>query len=156
MTAHLPILQVLLPMIAAPLCLLARHHKATRWFTIAIAWACLAIACNLLHTALDTGVITYELGGWPAPIGIVYVVDVLNAFVLVLVSLIASLTLLFGTGTEGVSVGNKKAHLYYASFLLCLCGLLGITITGDAFNIFVFLEISADFLDFVDGGSDGG
>lgn len=143
MNTHLPVLQVIIPMLGAPICLLARHHKATRWLAITIAWTCLAIATNLLHTTLNTGSITYALGGWPPPIGIVYVVDVLNAFVLVLVSLIASVTLLFGSGTEGVSVGKEKAHLYYAAFLLCLSGLLGITITGDAFNIFVFLEIAS-------------
>jgi multicomponent Na+:H+ antiporter subunit D len=40
-------------------------------------------------------------------------------------------------------VPPQQHYLFYTMFLLCLAGLLGITITGDAFNIFVFLEISS-------------
>jgi len=38
-------------------------------------------------------------------------------------------------------VAGEQHYLFYAAYLLCLTGLLGITITGDVFNVFVFLEI---------------
>ena len=40
-------------------------------------------------------------------------------------------------------VPEERIYLFYVMYLLCLTGLLGITITGDAFNLFVFLEISS-------------
>ena len=72
MMQHLPILQVILPLLAAPLAALAsRRHLAWHMTLIATAGA-FAISLVLLATILQTGTpIIYDLGGWPAPIGIV-------------------------------------------------------------------------------------
>ena len=76
MMQHLPILQVILPLLAAPLAALAsRRHLAWLLTLVATAGA-FAISLVLLATILRTGApILYDLGGWPAPIGIVYVID---------------------------------------------------------------------------------
>jgi len=138
---HLPALQVIVPLLAAPLCLLLRKPSLTRIFAQAVAWTCLAIAGLLLAQVHDGGVISYVFGGWTAPWGIEYRVDVLNAYVLVIVSVIGAVVLLFGPGSAGTRIPPGREHLFHALLLLAMAGLLGIAITGDLFNVFVFLEI---------------
>tara|TARA_Y100001968_G_scaffold109582_1_gene99125 strand:- start:113 stop:1591 length:1479 start_codon:yes stop_codon:yes gene_type:complete len=142
-TEHLPVLQVALPLVAAPLCVLLRNRHAARGLAVLVSWLALAIACTLLSQVQDVGVISYKLGGWAPPLGIEYRIDLLNAYVLVLVASIGAVVFPFGFGTPEQGLREGQQHLYYAALLLCLCGLLGITITGDAFNVFVFLEIAS-------------
>ena len=111
---------------------------------LAASWFALAIAVALWLRVADGGTISYAIGNWPPPWGIEYRVDRLNAFVLVLV---------IGHRRRGAALQPRQHrdarsppqqhYLFYTMFALCLAGLLGITITGDAFNIFVFLEISS-------------
>lgn len=141
---HLPILQVLVPLAAAPLCLLLRNRVVVTALAIAVTWATFAVSVALMATVLQQGLISYELGGWAAPWGIEYRVDILNAFVLVLVSGIGAVVATWSPASISVELPRYERHyLFYCSYLLCLSGLLGITITGDMFNVFVFLEISA-------------
>ena len=130
-------------MIAAPLCLLLRRGGGARWLATGVSWACLAMAGALLQRALGGDAISYEMGGWPAPWGIEYRVDVTNAYVLVIVAAIASVVFPVGPGAARHAIPTGRVHLFYAAFLLCLSGLLGVAITGDLFNVFVFLEISS-------------
>jgi multicomponent Na+:H+ antiporter subunit D len=141
--AHLPALQVVLPLLAAPLCVLLRRPVAAWALALAVSWAALAIAVALLVQVLDSGVISYHLGGWPPPWGIEYRIDLVNAFVLLIVAAIGAVVLPFARVSVAAEIPAGHAYLFYALYLLCLCGLLGITITGDAFNVFVFLEISS-------------
>jgi len=140
---HLPVLQVALPLVAAPLCVLLRNRSAVRGLAVLVAWTCLGIALALLGQVQEAGLISYKLGNWAPPLGIEYRIDLLNAYVLVIVSAIGAVVMPFGIGTDEPGVREGQHHLYYAAFLLCLTGLLGITITGDAFNVFVFLEIAS-------------
>jgi len=80
---------------------------------------------------------------WARPYGIEYVVDTTNAFVLFTVTLVAALVVIAGMGQARHQVPRGRGYFYYAAALLCLTGLLGVTITGDVFNVFVFLEISS-------------
>ncbi|MCB1965590.1 MAG: monovalent cation/H+ antiporter subunit D family protein, partial [Candidatus Accumulibacter sp.] len=143
MLAHLPILQVILPLIAAPICVLLRRTTLVWALAMAVCALTFAIAVTLLVKVLDTGTIRYELGDWLAPWGIVYVVDKLNAFILVIVSSVALVAMPFALRSAASEIEAERLYLFYTMFLLCLAGLLGITITGDAFNLFVFLEISS-------------
>ncbi len=143
MTEHLPALQVVIPLMAAPICVLLRQATLVRVFSVAVAWTCLAIALTLLETVSTQGLISYALGGWVAPLGIEYRVDLLNAYVLVLVSAIAAVVMAFPLEGSELRIPRERYFLFYALLLLCISGLLGITITGDLFNIFVFLEISS-------------
>ena len=140
---HLPILQIIIPMMAAPLCVFLREHFWTWVLTVIVSWVGLAISIGLLLQVLDQGVVIYELGGWAAPWGIEYRVDTLNAFVLVIVSAIGAVVMPYAKASVDKEVPRDRAYLFYAMMLLCLTGLLGITVTGDAFNLFVFLEISS-------------
>ena len=143
MEAHLPALQIVVPLIAAPLCLLLRQRRLVWLFSLAVGWATFGIAIALLRQVLDSGVISYAMGDWLAPWGIEYRVDVLSAFVLLFVSGIGALVLTYAPASVEREIPKQRQYLFYCVYLLCLTGLLGIAITGDLFNIFVFLEISA-------------
>lgn len=141
--AHYAALQVVAPLIAAPLCVLLRRGILAWLVTVAISWIALGISIQLLIQVLATGTISYELGGWAAPWGIEYRVDSVNAFVLLIVSGISAVTAPYAHKTVVKEIPEDRHYLFYSAYLLCLTGLLGITITGDAFNVFVFLEISS-------------
>ncbi len=142
-SGHLPALQVVLPLMAAPLCLLLRHSTATWGLALATTWGSLAIAITLLLQVLSTGPVSYEMGGWAAPWGIEYRVDMVGAFVLVIVAALGSLVMPFARLSVAREVAADRVYLFYTMYLLCLTGLLGMAITGDVFNLFVFLEISS-------------
>lgn len=140
---QLPVLLIILPLLGAPLCVLVRKHRFSWLLASVIAGICFLCAIVILRQVLATGPITYELGGWAAPLGIVYQIDLLNSFVLLLVSGIAAVAFPYAYHSVLSEIDSARAYLFYAALLLLLTGLLGITITGDAFNVFVFLEISS-------------
>ncbi len=140
---HLPALQVVLPLIAAPLCALLRRGLLAWAITLTASWLAFAAAIALLLRVLDQGVISYELGGWMAPIGIEYRVDLINAFVLLVVSGVGAVIIPYARKSIAARFGDAEQAWFYTMYLLALTGLLGVTITGDAFNIYVFLEISS-------------
>ena len=143
LAAHLPALQVVVPLLAAPLTVLLRRRSLAFAIALAASWTALAIAVRLWLQVDAAGPISYAIGSWPPPWGIEYRVDPLSAFVLVLVTGIAAVVLPYSRASIESEVAPERHYLFYTMFLLCLTGLLGITITGDAFNIFVFLEISS-------------
>ncbi len=143
MIEHLPILQVILPLMAAPACLVLDRPRLVWGFTLAVSAATLAISIMLLQMVAASGPISYALGGWDAPWGIEYRIDLLNAYVLLIVSALNLVALLPAYQSVAQEVGEQRQVYFYALHLLCFAGLLGITATGDAFNVFVFLEISS-------------
>lgn len=140
---HLPILQVVVPLLGALLCALLRRGTLAWALALAVSWIMPVIAILLLQRVLDGGAISYRLGGWAPPWGIEYRVDLLSAFVLVLVTVVGAAIMPFARRSVAHEVEGDKQAWFYTMYLLCLTGLLGITVTGDAFNIFVFLEISS-------------
>ncbi len=140
---HLPALQVVIPLIAAPLCALLRRGVWAWLFVTAVTWVTFAIALTLLAKVTAEGVLTYEMGGWAAPWGIEYRIDRLNALVLVIVSGIGALVAPSLYHSVQREVAPESQPLFYTAFLLALTGYLGVTITGDAFNLYVFLEIAS-------------
>jgi multicomponent Na+:H+ antiporter subunit D len=139
---HLPALQIVLPLLAAPLCSLLGGRWAWR-FALLVGWLTLLVSILLLQQVVAHGELVYSIGNWLAPWGIEYRVDALNAFVLLIVSAIGAVVLNYSMESVEHEVDRSLHGLYYTAYLLCLTGLLGIAITGDAFNIFVFLEISS-------------
>ncbi len=142
-SAHLPALLVVIPLLAAPICMLLRRRHWAWFFALVISWIVFAISIALLQRVLAEGVISYELGGWAAPWGIEYRVDTINAFVLLIVSAIGAVTIVYARRSIDREFTGRRVYLFYIAYLLCLTGMLGVTITGDAFNLFVFLEISS-------------
>jgi len=140
---HFPVLQVVVPLIAAPLALLLRQRRLVYALMLLVSGACLGISLALWSAVQDGSVISYAIGSWPPPWGIEYRIDALNAFVMVLVSATALLTVIFSLHSIEIELPGHMHYLFYTMFALCLAGLLGIAATGDAFNIFVFLEVSS-------------
>ena len=143
MTEQLPALQILITMMAAPLCVLVRHARISWAIALIANTFAFWVAWQLLMQVQTSGAIRYALGGWAAPSGIEYYIDTVNAAILVVVSGISSLVLLYAYKSVSKSVPLNKHYLFYAAWLLCVTGLMGIVITGDAFNVFVFLEVSS-------------
>lgn len=143
LSAHLPALQVVVPLVAAPACILLHDARRVWWLAFVVSALCFSIALALLTQVSDGQSLSYLLGGWAAPWGIEYRVDALNALLLVLVSGMSTLALTFARASVADEIGDDRVTLFYTVWLLCLTGLLGISITGDAFNVFVFLEISS-------------
>ena len=141
--AQLPALQVIITLIAAPTCLVLRNARAAWAIALLASWSAFLVAILLLDQVLAQGVISYKLGGWSPPWGIEYRIDALNAFVLLIVSGIGAVVIPFAARSVPRELPADRITLFYIAYLLCLTGLLGITITGDAFNLFVFLEISS-------------
>jgi len=141
--AHLPILAVVVPLIAAPVTLLLRRSTPA-WAVATAACAFSFVAAILLALEVAAhGVISYHIGSWPPPWGIEYRVDALSAFVMVLVSGIATVVAPYAWRSVRAELPRDRLYLFYTMYCLCVAGLLGMTVTGDAFNIFVFMEIAS-------------
>lgn len=143
MIAHLPILQVIVPLIAAPLCLVLRRAHLVWLFALVASGIAFLISILLLQQVMDSGTIAYALGGWDAPWGIEYRIDKLNAFLLLIISMTSTVVLMAAKVGIEKEISPEKHTLFYVLYLLSLTGMLGIVATGDAFNVFVFLEISS-------------
>lgn len=142
--SHLPILLVIIPLLGSLLTAVLRRGTLAWLVTLIVTWILPVIAIALLWQVQTTGVpILYNLGNWEAPFGIVYKVDIFSAFLLCLVTGAAAVIMPFARRSVATEIHAQQVSWYYTMYLLCLTGLLGIVITGDAFNAFVFLEISA-------------
>ncbi|MFN4024032.1 MAG: monovalent cation/H+ antiporter subunit D family protein [Hyphomonas sp.] len=142
---HAPVLVVVVPMLMAPLLAILPGGRLSWMLTVAgvAATFYFALVTLVLVQSSPLGVLSYEIGRWPPPIGIEFRTDALNAMIILLVTGIALLASIFAWPTVVAELGNHKLGFFFAAFMLCLCGLLGVASTGDAFNLFVFLEISS-------------
>lgn len=140
---NLPALQVVLPLLAAPVCFLLRKPGMAWLLSFIVCSLTFAVSVALYGQASSGEVLSYAMGGWEPPWGIEYRIDSLNALVLLLVSGIGVAALAFARKSIAQEIHEKSLPVFYTALLLCLAGLLGMTITGDAFNLFVFLEISS-------------
>ena len=143
MIQQLPVLLIAIPLIAAPLLVLLGSRKLSYPIALAVVWSVFAISIGLLAQVIQTGSIEYKLGNWPSPYGIVYNIDYLSSFVMMFVSALGAIVLLYAPASINREIPLSKHNLFYATYLLCITGLLGMCITGDLFNVFVFLEISS-------------
>ena len=134
---------MILPLIMAPIALIVRSPRTVWMLTLLVTWVTFSISLALLMQVLDSGTIIYRIGGWVAPWGIEYVLDKVGAFVLVIVSATGSIVMTYARRSVEAEIPEDRIYLFYTMFLLCLTGLLGIVITGDVFNLFVFLEVSS-------------
>ena len=141
--SQLPVLPVILPLIAAPITiLLPRGLAPWAWATL-ISWLTFIACAVLLYGVANGGPVSYFLGDWAPPLGIEYRIDMANAIVLTLVSGIAAVVFPFAYESVRKEVDHHQTSNFYGALLICFAGLLGVAITGDAFNVFVFLEISS-------------
>lgn len=102
----------------------------------------LAASVGLLYEVATKGPVLYKLGGWAPPVGISYYVDGLNAVVLTVIAACALVTLVSTQAAVNRHYAGKT-FAFYTLYLLSVTGHLGMVITGDAFNLYVLLEIAA-------------
>ncbi len=142
-TSQLPALQVVVPLLTAPVLVLLRGASLAWAGATAASFMAFAIAIALTLEVLAGGTQVYEMGAWPAPFGIELRIDALNALVLLITTGASALTLLCGRESLARDIDEDRQPLFYAAWLVALAGLAGIAVTGDAFNVFVFMEISS-------------
>lgn len=112
------------------------NKKAADYIAFVVAAALAIMAVRMLFEAP----FSYRVGGWPAPYGILLVSDGLSALMLSIINVVALLAIVYSfTYMTGYTAKPK----YYSLFLLMLAGMNGVVITGDLFNLFVFLEIAS-------------
>ena len=140
---NISLLLVVVPLIAAPVVAVLPRGRLPWAVALVVTFLCVLFAGMQLWGVLNGGMISYELGGWAPPWGIEYRIDAVNAFVALIVAGIAAVTLPYALLSVEKEIPEDQIPLFYSALLLCLTGLLGITQTGDIFNIFVFLEISS-------------
>ena len=144
MTQHAPVLIVLLPLTASLLCMLfSRISKNLgSWIVMASIAGAFANACIVLDKVISSGGKTwhYWMGGWAPPVGIEFALDPLNSILAVVVTFISMMVALYSRpfvkDEDWLHVGG-----YYTLFGLLTVGLSGMIITGDVFNLYVYLEI---------------
>jgi multicomponent Na+:H+ antiporter subunit D len=146
--ANIPALIVTLPMFVAPvLAMIPSSRPLNRFLIWQTAHLCVGLSLAgcvyLFVNVYNLGALNYFFGAWPPPIGIEYEATKLNTLLLVLISGMAFILMLFGRKSVGNEVDDKKTGLFYAVFLMLVSGLMGMVITNDIFNIYVFLEISS-------------
>ena len=140
---HAPVLIVVVPLIAAALA--AFMPKGVWAWGVAVATSVIVavLAFGLLGQVGVHGVVSYEVGGWAPPHGIEIRLDSLNVPILLLLGVLGVLSLIYALPSVADEVSKKQQSLFYSAFLVCFSGLIGVTVAGDAFNVFVFLEISS-------------
>ena len=140
---HLPALQVVLPILMAPFVVLLRPRGLAWAATTVTSLMTFAIAVNLTAYVIGAEPLEYQMGSWPAPYGIELRVDSLSALLLLVVTGASSVALLGGKKSLSAAIAADREHYYFSAWLLAVGGLCGILVSADAFNIFVFLEISS-------------
>lgn len=131
---------IIIPLLAAFLITLVAGKKDV-WGIVVSLVACAAMLIMALVSYLRLGgqTIIYEMGNWQLPIGIALVMDSLSGFMLIIVNLVALTSVLYSI--------QYVRHLgqdfkYYALFMFMLTGMNGVILTGDIFNLYVFMEIA--------------
>lgn len=134
----------LIPFLGALLVpLLGRKYVELNRYVAATALLLSAFfSVTALFVTLNKTVINYSFGGWIAPIGIHWYMDSLSAFMAVLVSVLMFITVL-STATVTKKEVGKPQSVFYMCVLFLHSGLIGMIMTHDLFNFFVFLEVSS-------------
>ena len=141
---HYPVLVIVISMFAAFTILIAGWLNKKVAFPISLAtiFIQLLMALSMLKRVLAEGPIHYQLGGWAPPWGIEYVIDTFNAYVLIVILLLSFICAIYSKRSVEKELPLKIVP-FYSVFQLLITGLCGIVVTGDIFNLYVFLEISA-------------
>lgn len=141
---HTPALIVVVPLIAALLAGIFTWIEERLTYPIALTGTLISMlsSFHVLSMVLSDGVIHYKMAGWMPPMGIEYRIDLLNAMVLCVVSFIAFVNLIASYKSVAQET-HDRSGFFYTIYLLFVTGLLGVTATGDLFNLYVLIEITS-------------
>ncbi len=131
-----------LPLISAFLIpILGKIYKPLAWIVCTvISFVLFILALYGIAVTQQIPMIVYKMGNWPPPLGIVMTFDSFSAFMVLVISIIVFAGSLFSLRYMSRYTGQWK---FYTLFMLITAGMMGVSITGDLFNMFVFLEIAA-------------
>jgi len=131
----------LMSAVATPLIGWLRKDLCYFWVILALLGStCCSVL--VLNTVMHEGIIHYHMGGWLPPWGIEYAIDHLNAMMLVLITGSSLLVAIYSKRSLEAELSDRTVY-FYTLFLLQVTGFLGIVITGDVFNLYVFLEVAS-------------
>ncbi|OZI75015.1 monovalent cation/H+ antiporter subunit D [Bordetella genomosp. 12] len=141
---HLPIYPIVVPLLAGALMLLLADTRRRERAFIAVVSTLLQLASAIAllflasgaHDIWPNGIGVYLPGDWPAPFGIVLVVDRLSAVMLTLTATLGLATLIYS-----LARWDRAGVHFHSLFQFLLMGLNGAFLTGDLFNLFVFFEV---------------
>ena len=137
--SNLPILPVVIPLLAAiVLAPLRARLLLSRIISLGANTAGLIVAAVLVERVRTEGVQVLAFGGWPAPYGIVFAVDMLSALMVIVTMVVSTATLLFACWSLDE---ERERMFFYPLFQLLLVGVNGSFLTGDLFNLFVWFEV---------------
>ncbi|RMF90023.1 MAG: monovalent cation/H+ antiporter subunit D family protein [Methanobacteriota archaeon] len=142
---HFPVLIVVAPLLASYLAPMLWRWQRRLVKPIVLSAAALSFSMSL-STALQvlrSGPVSYHVGSWEPPWGIELYVDYLSAYMAVVVTAVGLLILIYATEYAEKLVDEKNRGLFFTLALLLIAGLTGMVVTGDVFNLFVFLEIAS-------------
>ena len=141
---HLPAIIILAPLLGAFFSGLAAWLQKPLSYYIALAATAVSsvAAVGVLKQVVTAGTWQYRMAGWAPPMGIELRIDLLNAMVLVLISAIAFVNLVASVKNVDQEIPDR-APSFYAMYQLFVVGLLGVTATGDLFNLYVLIEITS-------------
>ncbi|MGN7678778.1 MAG: proton-conducting transporter transmembrane domain-containing protein [Anaplasma sp.] len=140
----LVILQVVVPLLAAVICsLLYNKGVLAQLVSCAAVIASFVMSLVLFVQVYYGDPIVYEVGGWEPPYGIELRVDLLSAAMLLLVSFVGMMSVVYGVYPSRRELPPNKVSRFYAAFLLAFGGMLGILVSCDVFNVYVFLEVAS-------------
>ena len=145
MTSHLPVLVIIVPLLSSLIIVGSGWFNKKAPYIIALLslFGSLVCSINLLFDVIRTGNhIEYKLAGWPAPIGIVYIIDHLSAIMLVLITSVSLINLVSNKKNVDIEFKDKQGA-FNSLYVLFTSGLIGMAATGDAFNLYVLLEIAS-------------
>jgi multicomponent Na+:H+ antiporter subunit D len=133
------IVTVFLPLFGGVFSLLLwDRHQAQRWLGFGVGVIVWLSSLGMLWSAMQGTPLTYRLGGWEPPYGIVLVADGLSAMFVVMSSTVLMMGLLYAVGSNDKVVQHPT---FTTLFLAMETGLLGALLTGDLFTMFVFMEL---------------
>ncbi len=144
-TTHAPVLTIVVFIFGALLApVFGRINNSLSYYCALITTALsFVLSVYLLFSVYNNAPLEYFLGGWKPPYGIEYRVDILNSFILSVVSFVSFLSVIYGYGSIKSEIYEKRHPAFYSVYLLFIGGMMGILITNDIFNMYVFLEITS-------------
>ena len=116
------------------------NEKFSCYISIATVLLQFIMSILVLNHVLTVGTIHYWLGGWKPPWGIEYAVDAMNAYMLVTLLFLGLLCAVYSKKNIEHELPRKRVS-FYTIYQLLITGLCGVVVTGDIFNMFVFIEI---------------
>ena len=142
---HAPALIIVVPLLLA---VVAALCPARMGYTLALVATAISALVACVQMQVMAGLPTdyrasYHLGGWAPPWGIEFAVDSTAALVVLVIAAMGFIATISSKHLFLREVDSSNYNRVYGAWLLAFAGLLGLVMTADAFNLFVFFEISS-------------